>query len=72
VGQNQSDRGGVRLAVKYADRDSVPDIVAGSGELSTGRIRVYSGATVGTGATPTVLQDFNLFGDLLPGGVYVG
>ena len=72
VAGNTADRGGVRVAVKYGDRDSVPDLIVGSGELSTGAVRVYNGTTIRPGTIPRVMNEFNLFGDLLPGGVYVG
>ena len=73
VAGNSTDRGGVRLATTNADGDNKADVVAGSGEGSAARARVYLGANVTGGGEPAVFQDINLFGGgNLPGGVFVG
>ena len=72
VAGNDADRGGVRLAVKDADGDGRADVVAGSGEGSASRVRIYSGRGIGPGGEPAGFQDLDPFGQTLPGGVFVG
>jgi hypothetical protein len=43
VAGNSADRGGVRLAVKDADGDGKVDVIAGSGEGSPAKVRIYMG-----------------------------
>ena len=73
VAGNANDRGGVRLAVKDADGDKKADMIAGSGEGSAAKVRIYLGKNfTGTGE-PGTFQDLGVFGDVnLPGGVFVG
>jgi hypothetical protein len=73
VAGNSSDRGGVRLAVKDADGDNKADVIAGSGEGSPAKVRIYLGKNfTGTGE-PGTFQDLSVFGGgVLPGGVFVG
>jgi hypothetical protein len=72
VAGNEADRGGVRLAAKDMDADGRADVVAGSGEGSPSRVRVYPGRDVGPGGEPAASQDFDPFGQTHPGGVFVG
>jgi hypothetical protein len=72
VAGNEADRGGVRLAVKDADGDARADLVAGSGEGSPSRVRVYLGKSIAPGGEPAGFQDLDPFGATLPGGVFVG
>jgi hypothetical protein len=72
VANDSSDRGGVRVAVKNADGDRMMEIVAGSGEGSTSRIRVYRGSAVTNSGEPKSFQDIDPFGGVLADGVFVG
>src|SRR5438067_1979201 len=67
-----ADRGGVRVAVKDADADGRADVVVGSGEGLASRVRVYSGKSVTASGEPSSFQDLDPFGQVLPGGVFVG
>jgi hypothetical protein len=69
---NAADRGGVRLAVKDADGDAKLDVVAGSGEGSPSRVRVYLGKNFSGASEPAAFQDLDPFAAALPGGVFVG
>jgi hypothetical protein len=72
VAANADDRGGVRLAVKNADADAKADVVAGSGEGSPSRVRVYLGKNFSGAGEPSAFQDLDPFAATLPGGVFVG
>ncbi len=73
VAGNSADRGGVRLAAVDLDGDHKADVVAGSGEGSPAKMRVYLGKNVTTSAEPATFQDVTLFGGgALAGGVFVG
>jgi hypothetical protein len=72
VAGNEADRGGVRLAVKDVDADGRADVIAGSGERSASRARVYLGRNFGGAGEPAATQDLDPFGQTLPGGVFVG
>jgi hypothetical protein len=73
VGGNSSDRGGVRLATKNADGDAKAEVVAGSGEGSPAKVRVYLGVNFTSTAEPGTFQDLSVFGGgVLSGGVFVG
>jgi subtilisin-like proprotein convertase family protein len=73
VAGNSADRGGVRVAVKDADGDDRADVIAGSGEGSAARVRVYAGSAFGGGGEPGGFFDLEPFGGaVLAGGVYVG
>lgn len=73
VAGNANDRGGVRLAVTDTDDDSRTDLIAGSGEGSPARIRIYRGANFNGTGEPSQFQDINVFdGVTLAGGVFVG
>ena len=73
VANNSSDRGGVRVAAADLDGDNRADVLAGSGEGSPAKMRVYLGKNVTTSAEPGTFQDVTLFGGgALPGGVFVG
>ena len=72
VAGNADDRGGVRVAAKNADGDAFAELIVGSGENVQSRVRTYLGSTfIGTGE-PDAAQDFDPFGAVMPGGVYVG
>jgi uncharacterized delta-60 repeat protein len=72
VDGNQTDRGGVRVAVADADGDSQADVAAGSGVGSPAKIRVYRGTDL-DGGEPASFQDIIPFGGAtLASGVYVG
>jgi hypothetical protein len=65
---DESLRGGVRAAVKDADRDGKMDLVIGSGEGDRARVKVYKGSNL---VTPVI--DVDVFGaQMLADGVYVG
>jgi hypothetical protein len=72
VAGDDADRGGVRLAARDLDGDGRAEVVAGSGEGSASRVRVYSGMSIGSGGEPAAFQDIDPFGGPLPGGVFVG
>jgi hypothetical protein len=72
VAGNANDRGGVRVAVKDADGDARADVVAGSGEGSPSKVRVYLGKNFSGAGEPTTFQDIDPFAATLPGGVFVG
>ena len=72
VAGNSNDRGGVRLAVKDADGDAKADVIAGSGEGSPSKVRVYLGKNFSGAGEPSIFQDLDPFGATLPGGVFVG
>ncbi|MFO0798536.1 MAG: delta-60 repeat domain-containing protein [Gemmataceae bacterium] len=73
VAGDAADRGGVRVAVADADGDGIGDVAVGSGAGRPARVRVYSGASLGGGGEPAVLQDLAPFGGaFLSDGVYVG
>ena len=72
VANNSTDRGGVRLAAKDADGDGRADVVAGSGEGSPSKVRVYLGKDFAGGGEPATFQDIDPFAATLPGGVFVG
>ena len=72
VAGNADDRGGVRVAVKDADRDIFADVVAGSGEGGPSRVRAYLGRNFSGASEPAAFQDIDPFGAALPGGVFVG
>jgi hypothetical protein len=67
-----ANRGGVRVAAVDADGDARADVAVGSGEGEASRVRVYLGKTVAPGGEPPVSQDLDPFGQVLPGGVFVG
>jgi hypothetical protein len=63
----------VRLAVKDADGDNKADVIAGSGEGSPAKVRIYLGSNFTSRAEPGTFQDLSVFGGgVLPGGVFVG
>lgn len=72
VGGNQSDRGGVRVAVIDADGDSKLDFVVGSGEKVKSSIRVYLSKNITNGSEPTGSQIIDPYGQVLADGVFVG
>jgi uncharacterized delta-60 repeat protein len=74
VNNDSVSRGGVRLAVTDIDGDDRADLVTGSGDRLPSRVRVYRGSTVpqANGVEPPLLQEFDPFGAILPGGVFVG
>jgi hypothetical protein len=72
VNNATSARGGVHVATKNADGDALSDLVIGSGENQASRIRTYLGADFSGTGEPTPAQDFDPFGAVLPGGVFVG
>jgi hypothetical protein len=72
VAGDSTDRGGVRVAAVDADRDGRADVATGSGEGSQSRVRVYRGKDFTSTAEPSAYQDLDPFGQVLPGGVFVG
>lgn len=72
VNQDQGDRGGVRIAVKYPPGNQLPVIVTGSGEgQSPALVRVYS--SLGNGGEPPASQDILPFGGFpTTSGIFVG
>jgi hypothetical protein len=66
VAGDVADRGGARLAVKDADADGRADVIAGSGEGSASRTRVYPGRGIGPGGEPAGFQDLDPFGQTPP------
>jgi hypothetical protein len=47
-------------------------VVAGSGENSPSRVRIYLGKNFARAGEPAAFQDFDPFAAALPGGVFVG
>jgi streptogramin lyase len=72
VAGDDTDRGGVRVAVVNADGDGLADLVVGSGEGLASHVRVYPGKVFTSAAEPIASQDLDPFGTTLPGGVFVG
>jgi uncharacterized delta-60 repeat protein len=73
VAGNSSDRGGVKVATKSADGDNRADVVAGSGEGSPSRVRVYIAKNVTDTGEPATFQDLDPFGGaVLAAGVFIG
>jgi hypothetical protein len=67
-----NSRGGVRVATVDADGDNKADVAVGSGEGLPSQVRVYFGKTIAPGGEPSGSQDLDPFGQVLPGGVFVG
>jgi hypothetical protein len=67
-----NSRGGVRVAATSVAGSTKADIVVGSGEGLASAVRVYPGANVTPAGEPTGFQDLDPFGQVLPGGVFVG
>jgi hypothetical protein len=65
-----ADRGGVRVAAKEVGIGTRAEIVAASGENLPSRVRVEFGQL--TGGEPNAFQDIDPYGQILPGGIYVG
>ncbi|HEX4610737.1 MAG TPA: VCBS repeat-containing protein [Urbifossiella sp.] len=73
VAGNSADRGGVRVAALDADGDNKADVVAGSGEGSPGRVRVYLGKNFSGAGEPATFQDVTIAGGAaVTDGVFVG
>ena len=60
---DQTQRFGVRVAIKNIDGDSVADIVTAPGNGGQNRIRTYSGGKVSAPGSPALIEDFLLYGD---------
>jgi hypothetical protein len=60
----------VRVAAKEIGIGTRAEIVVGSGENLPSLVRVEFGQL--TGGEPNGFQDINPYGQVLPGGVYVG
>ncbi len=67
----ESDRGGVRVAVKDLDGDKQADLVVGSGGGNGSRVSGYLGPTLLAGILPSSIFSYDVFEDFT-GGVYVG
>jgi hypothetical protein len=67
---DESNRGGVPLAVKNFDGDQFADLVTGSGPGAGTRVTTFKGSTLSSG-NPTELSSFDAFGGFNTG-VYVG
>ncbi len=67
----ESNRGGIRLAVEDFDADGTLDLIAGAGENGGSRVTVYPLSTLGGTLTPPILSQFDAFPDSIAG-VYVG
>jgi uncharacterized repeat protein (TIGR01451 family)/uncharacterized delta-60 repeat protein len=66
-------RGGVRLAMRDADGDGRADLVTGSGEGESSRVRLFKSAALLGGPTPVPDQELDPFGGaVLTNGVFVG
>ncbi len=67
-------RGGVRVAAHDADgnADNRAELLVGSGEGESSRVRLYRSANLLTNATPTADQEFDPFGAVQTNGVFVG
>jgi hypothetical protein len=64
-------RGGVRLAIGNVDGDGKADLITGSGDSETSRLRVYRASTLLTSG-PNPDQEIDPFGTMLSNGVFVG
>ena len=71
VDGDETNRGGVRVATIDADGNDTPELAVASGVDRPGQVRIYRDATF-PGGEPTDLQDLDPFGELLPGGAFVG
>ena len=60
---DQTQRFGVRVAIKNIDGDSVADIMTAPGNGGQNRIRTYSGGKVSAPGSPALIEDFLLYGD---------
>jgi hypothetical protein len=72
VAGDSADRDGVRVAAVDCDGDGRADVATASGEGSPGRVRVSPGRDFTSTAEPAAFQDLDPFGQILPGGVFVG
>jgi uncharacterized delta-60 repeat protein len=67
---DDTQRGGARIALKDADGDGLADLIVGAGAGTTGTVRVF---LVPTGPAPVAPdQTFDPFPGPVPGGVFVG
>jgi hypothetical protein len=62
----------VRVATTEAGGDNRADLVVGSGEGLPSAVRVYLGRDVTPAGEPPAFRDLDPFGQVLPGGVFVG
>ena len=65
-------RGGVRLAIRDADGVGAADLITGSGEGESSRLRVYLGPNLLADPSPDPDQDLAPFEMVLADGVFVG
>jgi uncharacterized delta-60 repeat protein len=73
VAGNANDRGGVRVSTADVDGDNKAEVVVGSGEFETSRVRVYYGKNFGVSGEPAGFQDLNPFsGTTFADGIFVG
>ena len=70
-GGDESNRGGVWVAVKDLDGDTRADLVVGSGTGAGRRVTGYLGTTIGPAGMPPAQFDFDAFPGFA-GGVFVG
>jgi hypothetical protein len=69
---SDSSRGGVRVAVRDVDRDGRGDVVTGSGTGEHSIVRVYMDQALLASSAPQPTQEFDPFGGVIPGGIWVG
>ena len=71
---DDTNRSGVRLAVKDLDNDTLADLITGNGPGVTNRVKFFAGSAIkaaAIGSTPTTLNEFDpMFGST--NGVFVG
>jgi hypothetical protein len=67
-----TNRGGVRVSSKALPNAAEDAVVVGSGEGTSSAVRIYPGPEIRTGGEPGGFQDLDPFGQVLPGGVFVG
>jgi hypothetical protein len=72
VNNDDTTRGGVRVAMKNVDGDNRSDLVTGSGENQDSFMRVYAGRTLTSRGDGAAIQDVDPFGVFLTDGVFVG
>ena len=60
---DQTQRFGVRVAIKNIDGDAVADLMTAPGNGGQNRIRTFSGGKVSAPGSPALIDDFLLYGD---------
>jgi hypothetical protein len=62
----------VRVAARDVNGDGKSDLITGSGDGESSRVRVYLSATVLGNPAPAADQELDPFGTTLANGVFVG